>query len=291
MAEQRTNDLSQGNAEPPAPEPRIVTEQASAASDGLNVPVDPAAFSTTGERHETPGTTQEMPPAPAPGPTPGFDPKREKEQPDSSNTPQASRKPSRLKNVGFIIALIAALAIGYALGSSQRSGNTTGQQPLEQQNANASSSDASSQDDGDTDGKSSGDKQNSASNDADEDTAQSDSQQNTSASDATDEDTSNQTDASDTSASNPFDVSTLAGEKWANAKKILASNDINLDDVIVLTDDGKQVIVDSNWSVEDAFRRGKSITVKLKHDTDNVKDAGDALGNLFSNLTSGDSKQ
>lgn len=290
MAEQHTNDLSQGNAEPPVPEPRIVTEQASAAADGLNVPVDPAAFSTTGERHETPGTTQEMPPAPAPGPTPGFDPKKEKEQSDSNGKPNEPQKPSRLKNVGFVIALIAALAIGYALGS-QRSGNMTGQQPLEQQNANVSSSDASSQNDGDADVKSSVDKQNSASNDADEDAAQSDSQQNTSASDATDEDTSNQTDASDTSASNPFDVSTLAGEKWANAKKILASNDIGLDDVIVLTDDGKQVIVDSNWSVEDAFRRGKSITVKLKHDTDNVKDAGDALGNLFSNLTGGDNKQ
>lgn len=274
MAEQRTNDLSLGNSEPPAPKPQIVTDQASGTADGLNVPVDPAAFATTGERHESAGTTLEMPPAPVPGPTPGFDPKKEKEQPTSGDAPREPRKPSHLRTVGFAVSLIAALAIGYVLGS-QRPNNATSQQPSEQQSEASSSSDASGKDN--------------ASDANENDADQSDSQQSSSASNEDDENASASNDASDsssTSASSNFDVSTLAGEKWSNAKKILTSNDIDLDDVIVLTNDGKQVVVDSNWSVEDAYRRGKSITVELKHDTDAVKDAGDGFGRLLDSLTS-----
>lgn len=82
----------------------------------------------------------------------------------------------------------------------------------------------------------------------------------------------------------------LVGQKWSNAKKIITSRggDVNDARITVLTDDGKDPVVDSNWTVTSVKRNDDKVTVNLKHDSSDASGVvgqlttkgKDALGNL-----------
>lgn len=75
------------------------------------------------------------------------------------------------------------------------------------------------------------------------------------------------------------DVSDLVGEKWSNAKKILERRGVDPVDVVVLTDDGKDVWDDSNWTVAQIGVEDGTLTAHLTHDDDPMGSAVDTAGN------------
>lgn len=66
------------------------------------------------------------------------------------------------------------------------------------------------------------------------------------------------------------DASDLAGEKWSNAKKILEVRGADVDSIVVLTDDGKDVWDASNWTVESIAVEDGALTAHLVHDSGSV---------------------
>ena len=101
-------------------------------------------------------------------------------------------------------------------------------------------------------------------------------------------DTSNDTKTTPSIAT--ISIDGLVGQKWSNAKKIITSRggDVNDARITVLTDDGKDPIVDSNWTVTSVKRDDGKVTVDLKHDSNDASGVvgqlttkgKDALGNL-----------
>lgn len=92
------------------------------------------------------------------------------------------------------------------------------------------------------------------------------------------------------------DLTGIVDQKWSNAKKILRARGAGLDAIVTLTDDGKEPIIDSNWTVKEVSRGSDGIiTVKLHHDQSDVTDdiggaAGkvkDKAGQAWSNLSDG----
>lgn len=78
------------------------------------------------------------------------------------------------------------------------------------------------------------------------------------------------------------DLTGIVDQKWSNAKKILRARGAGLDAIITLTDDGKEPIIDSNWTVKEVSRGDDGIiTVKLHHDkADVTDDIGGAAGKV-----------
>lgn len=76
------------------------------------------------------------------------------------------------------------------------------------------------------------------------------------------------------------DLTEIVGEKWSNAQRILDAYGVDMDSLVLITDDGGQVINPSNWTVTlvaDLADSGK-IAVHLRHDTDNWWDTlGDSV--------------
>ena len=87
--------------------------------------------------------------------------------------------------------------------------------------------------------------------------------------------------SADTDSSNPaderinvgLDLDGLAGQKWSNAKKILTHRGASMVDSMILTDDGKSPIVDSNWTVRSISKdKDGSLVIHLRHDVDSDVD-------------------
>lgn len=76
------------------------------------------------------------------------------------------------------------------------------------------------------------------------------------------------------------DLTEIVGEKWSNAQRILDAYGVDMDSLVLITDDGGQVINPSNWTVTlvaDLADSGK-VSVHLRHDTDNWWDTlGDSV--------------
>ena len=69
----------------------------------------------------------------------------------------------------------------------------------------------------------------------------------------------------------------IQGQYWSNARKILESRGADTSDMLVLTDNGKTPIMDSNWKVTSIEKREDGqLTVHLEQLTDYTGDAADA---------------
>lgn len=80
-------------------------------------------------------------------------------------------------------------------------------------------------------------------------------------------------------SSKTVDLNDLKGQKWSNAKKIVKSRGGDLSNALVLTDDGKEPVVDSNWTVKDISQDANGlITVHLTHDSSDVDVSGPVSG-------------
>jgi hypothetical protein len=85
----------------------------------------------------------------------------------------------------------------------------------------------------------------------------------------------------------------LAGQKWSNAKKIILSRGAIVEDAVVLTDDGKEPVIDSNWTVDSVARdTNGQVTIHLKHDTNTdvsgvAGDLKNKVSDAYTNLTDG----
>ena len=263
--------------EPATTHPQPQTRAATTVVDGLNIPVDPAAYVASAE-HAATDPTQRMPPAPAPAAPAGAEyanPAAHAGTANATDTGLASApaqpnpRMKALKLVGLVAALAAMFAIGYVLGTQRVINESPAQATT---NADTAST---------------------ANKNTEQDSATADSD---SSDDATpDKAEATKSDTAPADKAEAFDVSTLIGQKWSNAKKVMKANDIDTSDITILTDDGKNVFVDSNWSVDDAYRdQSGDITVKLKHDTDTAAEAGnkandflDGAGNALNNLLNG----
>lgn len=64
-------------------------------------------------------------------------------------------------------------------------------------------------------------------------------------------------------------IDDLVNQNWANAQKILKSRNADLSDPLILTDDGKEPLVPSNWTVE-SIELGEDgqFTINLIHSED-----------------------
>ena len=86
--------------------------------------------------------------------------------------------------------------------------------------------------------------------------------------------------AQGTPAFTAADLTEIVGEKWSNAQRILDAYGVDMDLLVLITDDGGQVINPSNWTVTlvaDLADSGK-VAVHLRHDTDNWWDTlGDSV--------------
>lgn len=86
--------------------------------------------------------------------------------------------------------------------------------------------------------------------------------------------------AQGTPAFTAADLTEIVGEKWSNAQRILDAYGVDMDSLVLITDDGGQVINPSNWTVTlvaDLADSGK-VAVHLRHDTDNWWDTlGDSV--------------
>lgn len=66
------------------------------------------------------------------------------------------------------------------------------------------------------------------------------------------------------------DIVDIVGEKWSNAQKILEALGVDVNDLVVLTNDGDRVIDPSNWTVTRVadLDAENAVAVYLRHDTD-----------------------
>lgn len=86
----------------------------------------------------------------------------------------------------------------------------------------------------------------------------------------------------------------IQGSYWSNAKKILKSRGASLNGMVVLTDDGKDPLVDSNWTVDSIEKASDGhLEVHLSHIEDYGKKAdnliegvGGATRGMYDNLKS-----
>ena len=261
--------------EPATTHPQPQTRAATTVVDGLNIPVDPAAYVASAE-HAATDPTQRMPPAPAPAAPADAEHQNPSTHVGTAGTASVPAQPNprmrALKLVGLVAALASMFAIGYVLGTQRVINESPAQATT---NADTTST---------------------ANKNTEQDSATADSD---SSDDATpDKAEATKSDTAPADRAEAFDVSTLIGQKWSNAKKVMKANDIDTSDITILTDDGKNVFVDSNWSVDDAYRdQSGDITVKLKHDKDTAADAGnkandflDGAGNALNNLLSGNGR-
>lgn len=70
----------------------------------------------------------------------------------------------------------------------------------------------------------------------------------------------------------------IQGSYWSNAKKILKSRGASLNGMVVLTDDGKDPLVDSNWTVDSIEKASDGhLEVHLSH----IEDYGKKADNLI----------
>ena len=84
----------------------------------------------------------------------------------------------------------------------------------------------------------------------------------------------------------------IQGQYWSNAKKILESRNADTSEMVVLTNNGKTPIMDSNWKVTSIEKQDNGqLTVHLEQITDYtgdaadaVKGAGDKLGQAWNDL-------
>lgn len=69
----------------------------------------------------------------------------------------------------------------------------------------------------------------------------------------------------------------IQGQYWSNAKKILESRNADTSEMVVLTNNGKTPIMDSNWKVTSIEKQDNGqLTVHLEQITDYTGDAADA---------------
>lgn len=69
----------------------------------------------------------------------------------------------------------------------------------------------------------------------------------------------------------------IQGQYWSNAKKILEARNADTSEMLVLTNNGKTPIMDSNWKVTSIEKRANGqLTVHLEQITDYTGDAADA---------------
>ena len=73
------------------------------------------------------------------------------------------------------------------------------------------------------------------------------------------------------------DITGTVGEKWSNAQKIIQAAGVDTSQLVVLTEDGRTVIVPSNWTVESFSKKDGSVFVHLRRTT-TLNDVGDAAG-------------
>ena len=72
-------------------------------------------------------------------------------------------------------------------------------------------------------------------------------------------------------------ISDLNGQIWSNAQKILKSRNADLSDPLILTDDGKEPVVDANWTVESiTLQDNGQFEIHLTHTTDSEEQAANA---------------
>jgi hypothetical protein len=77
------------------------------------------------------------------------------------------------------------------------------------------------------------------------------------------------------------DITGTVGEKWSNAQKIMQAAGVDTSQLVVLTEDGRTVIMPSNWTVESFSKKDGSVFVHLRRTT-TLNDAGDAAGSAAS---------
>lgn len=73
------------------------------------------------------------------------------------------------------------------------------------------------------------------------------------------------------------DIMGTVGEKWSNAQKIMQAAGVDTSQLVVITEDGRTVIVPSNWTVESFSKKDGSVLVHLRRTT-TLNDVGDAAG-------------
>lgn len=189
----------------------------------------------------------------------------------------------RLRNsrivIGVLIAVVILLAltlIGFASGAF--SARDDAKQPaVEQQDPSQDADEGDSADDGVLDGilGGTGDESQNGS-DVEKDDAAGDGV----ADDDRDSEGSRDSEAQGAPAFTAADLTEIVGEKWSNAQRILDAYGVDMDSLVLITDDGGQVINPSNWTVTlvaDLADSGK-VAVHLRHDTDNWWDTlGDSV--------------
>lgn len=90
-----------------------------------------------------------------------------------------------------------------------------------------------------------------------------------------------------------LDLSGIEGQYWSNAKKILDSRNADTSNMLILTNNGKTPIMDSNWLVKSISKQSDgSLEVHLDQVTDytgeagkSLNDVGDSIGRAWDNLT------
>jgi hypothetical protein len=77
------------------------------------------------------------------------------------------------------------------------------------------------------------------------------------------------------------DITGTVGEKWSNAQKIMQAAGVDTSQLVVLTEDGRTVIMPSNWTVESFSKKDGSVFVHLRRTT-TLNDVGDAADSAAS---------
>lgn len=78
-----------------------------------------------------------------------------------------------------------------------------------------------------------------------------------------------------------LDLTGIEGQYWSNAQKILESRNADMTDALILTDDGKEPIVPSNWTVKSIERLSDGkLEIHLNHTTDVGEQASNTLNDL-----------
>lgn len=78
-----------------------------------------------------------------------------------------------------------------------------------------------------------------------------------------------------------IDLTGIEGQYWSNAKKILESRNADMSGMLVLTNNGKTPLLDSNWKVESISRQPDGhLEVHLTQLTDYAGEAGETVNSL-----------
>lgn len=151
---------------------------------------------------------------------------------------------NRILTVGLSAGVLILMVAMITLASGVFRPSNTPQEPPQQ----TQSQDMSEQEDGES--------------------AATDNRPSNNTSDSSSADDTNNTVSSELGELSAADLSEIVGEKWSNARKILEAYGVDVSQLVIITDDGSQVMNDRNWTVTLVadLQDSDLIAVHLRHD-------------------------